>query len=178
MSKIPSSPKAPQLKLEWVHPKTLKPNPKNRNEHSAEQVDRLAKIIQYQGWRFPIVADKDNVIWAGHGRLLAAKKLKLDSVPVSYQDFTSEEQAYAFLISDNAIASWAELDLSGINSDIGDLGPDFDVDLLGIKSFSLVPDFSPGNEDEQGQLDEKEPKIVQCPNCGECFDGNENKPKN
>lgn len=125
--------------IQWVDPCALKPNPKNRNKHSDDQIDRLVEILKYQGWRFPIVADKENVIWAGHGRVLAALKMGAKTVPVSYQEFNDPEQAYAFLVSDNAIASWAELDLSGINSDIGELGPDFDIDLLGIKDFVLEP---------------------------------------
>jgi len=151
------------MNIEWVDINQLKPNPKNRNSHSDEQIDRLAKIIQYQGWRFPIVADKQNLIWAGHGRLLAAKKIRLDKVPVSYQDFTSEEQAYAFLISDNAIASWAELDLSGVNSDLGDLGPEFDIDLLGVKDFTLDVFEEP---DAKGEPKLKEPQLKLCPSCG------------
>lgn len=95
-----------------------------------------------------------------------------------YQEFESEEQEYAFVQSDNAVASWAELDLAGINADIGDLGPDFDVDLLGLKDFNIVPEFNPGNEEDQGKLDQKKPVVTQCPNCGECFDANENKPQN
>ena len=131
--------RAELMQIEWIDPRKLKENPKNRNKHSPEQIDRLAQIIKYQGWRFPVIADKNNIIWAGHGRVLAAKKLKEKQVPVSYQEFTNEEQAYAFLVSDNAIASWAELDLAGINSDIGELGPDFNIDLLGIKDFILEP---------------------------------------
>jgi hypothetical protein len=118
------------------------------------------------------------LITSGHGRLEAAKLLKWKEVPVSFQDYDSEEQEYADTISDNSLASWSELDLSGINSDLTDLGPDFDIDLLGIKEFSLVPEFEPGTEDDQGKLDEKKPLVTQCPNCGECFDANENKPKN
>ena len=57
--------------------------------------------------------------------------------PVVYQDFENEEAEYAFLQADNAIALWAELDFSGINSDIADLGPDFDIDMLGIKNFTI-----------------------------------------
>jgi DNA modification methylase len=58
-------------------------------------------------------------------------------VPVIFQDFESEEQAYAYMVSDNAVAAWAELDLSNINVDIQDLGPDFDIDMLGIKDFTI-----------------------------------------
>lgn len=116
----------------------LKTHPKNRNDHPDEQIARLARVIEYQGFRHPIiVSNLSGFIVAGHGRLAAARKLGLKEVPVDYQDFESEEQEYAFLVSDNAIALWAELDLSGINADIGDLGPDFDIDLLGIKNFTI-----------------------------------------
>lgn len=118
--------------------KELKPHPKNRNDHPDDQIARLARVIEYQGFRHPIiVSNLSGFIVAGHGRLAAAKKLKIKEVPVDYQDFGSEEQEYAFLVSDNAVALWAELDLSGINADLGDLGPDFDIDLLGIKNFTL-----------------------------------------
>ena len=116
----------------------LMPHPKNRNTHPDDQIDRLAKILQYQGWRYPIkVSKRSGFITSGHGRLLAAHKLKWDKVPVNFQDYESDEQEYADVQADNAIASWSELDLSGINSDIGDLGPDFNLDLLGIKDFTL-----------------------------------------
>lgn len=157
------------MEIEWVPISSLTPNPKNRNKHSDAQIARLAQIIRYQGWRWPIIVSKQSgLIMAGHGRLLAAKELKLTKVPVSRQDFQTEEQAYAFLVSDNAIASWAELDLGGINLDIGDLGPDFEIDLLGIKDFTVMaPDFDPGLLEDQGKLDEKKP--VECPSCGEKF---------
>jgi len=137
----------------------LKENPRNRNKHPGEQIDRLARVIEYQGWRHPIIiSNLSGHIVAGHGRLEAAKKLKLKEVPVDYQDFESEEQEYAFLQSDNAIALWAELDLSGINADLGDLGPDFDLDLLGIKNFTL--DVA----DKEGLTDEDEvPEAPQEP---------------
>lgn len=155
-------------------------HPKNRNKHSKDQIDRLAKLFEYHGIRHPIIISKrSGFIVAGHGRKAAAVKLKLKTFPVVYQDFDSEEAEYAFLQADNAIALWAELDLSAINADIPDLGPDFDIDVLGIKNFTIDKiNFEPGTEEEQGKLDEKKPLITQCPNCGECFDANENKPKN
>lgn len=126
--------------IAWVDPKTLQPDERNRNTHTPEQIERLAQIIKYQGWRWPIIVSKqDGLIKAGHGRLQAALKLGLDKVPVSYQDFTDPEQAYAFMISDNAIASWAELDFAGINTDLADLGPSFDLDMLGLERFQLDP---------------------------------------
>jgi DNA modification methylase len=118
----------------------LKENPKNRNTHPKDQIERLVEIIRHQGFRQPIVvSNRSGLVVAGHGRLLAAKELRLVEVPVMYQDFESEEQEYAFGVSDNAIAAWAELDLSGINFDVPELGPDFDLDMLGIKDFVLEP---------------------------------------
>jgi hypothetical protein len=157
----------------------IRPNPKNRNNHSKDQIDRLAKIIKYQGFRSPLIVSKrSGLLVSGHGRLQAAQQLKMSHVPVIFQDFDSEEQEYAALISENSIASWAELDLSGINIDIGDFGPELDLDMLGLKQFTVTPEFEPGSENDQGKLDEKKPVVTQCPNCGECFDANENKPKN
>jgi hypothetical protein len=116
----------------------LHPHPKNRNSHPQEQITRLARILEYQGWRYPIKVSKlSGFITSGHGRLEAAKAAGWAEVPVNYQDYESEEQEYADLQADNSIASWAELDLSGINADLADLGPDFDIDLLGLKNFTL-----------------------------------------
>lgn len=127
----------------------IRPNPKNRNEHTAAQVDRLVKIIEYQGFRNPlIVSNRTGLLVAGHGRLMAASKMGIESLPVIFQDFDSEEQEIAAGVSDNAIASWAELDLSGINTDLGDLGPDFDIDLLGIKNFKIDVAENAEGEDE------------------------------
>jgi hypothetical protein len=152
--------------------KDLKPHPKNRNKHPSEQIDRLAKVIEYQGFRHPIIiSNLSGFIVAGHGRLEAAKKLKLKEVPVDYQDFETEEQEYAFLTSDNAIALWAELDFSGINADLGNLGPHFDLDLLGIKNFTI--DVSEQVLDEMEENEDAEKKYiieVQFPNDMEMND--------
>lgn len=126
--------------IEICDPHNLTPHPKNRNKHSKEQIERLCQILKYQGWRYPIkVSRLSGYITSGHGRREAAIKMGLTEVPVSFQEYESEEQEYADVIADNAIASWSELDMSGINFDLPELGPDFDIDLLGIKDFVLEP---------------------------------------
>jgi DNA modification methylase len=123
---------------ELINPKDLKTHPKNRNFHPKEQIERLAKILEYQGFRYAIKVSKlSGFITSGHGRALAAIKMGLEKVPVVYQDYDDETMEYADVLADNAIASWAELDFSGINADIGELGPDFDIDLLGIENFTV-----------------------------------------
>lgn len=130
----------------------LTPNPKNRNKHPKEQIKRLASIISATGWRKPIVVSKrSGFITAGHGRLEVAKYMSLKKVPVNFQDYASEAEEYADMTADNAIALWADLDLSGINEDIGDLGPDFDLDMMGLRNFTIdVADKSVVGEVNRG----------------------------
>lgn len=147
----------------------INPHPKNPNKHDDTQIDRLCELYKYHGIRHPIIISSfSNCIVAGHGRLMAAKKIKMDNFPVVYQGFDNEEAEYAFLTADNAIANWAELDLSAINTEIQNLGPDFNIDWLGIKDFNL--DFSAGTEEEQGKLDEKKIVIMECPYCEKHFE--------
>lgn len=118
----------------------LQPNPKNPNKHPKEQIDRLSKIIDYQGMRAPIVvSNRSGFITKGHGRLEALKKLGWEKGPVDFQDYEDEAQEYADIVADNAIAEWAAQDLSDINTTMLDMGPDFDIDMLGIKDFVIEP---------------------------------------
>lgn len=116
----------------------IKLNPKNRNKHPKEQIDRLIKIIKYNGVRRCLtVSNQSGLLVVGHGRLDAMKECGMTHVPVNFQDYDTPENEYADSVADNAVGLWSELDLVGINSDIGDLGPDFDLDVLGLKDFTL-----------------------------------------
>lgn len=118
----------------------LKAHPKNRNKHPQGQIQAMAKVLSYQGWRYPVkVSNLSGFITSGHGRIEAAKANGWTHVPVNFQDYASEEQEYADVQGDNAIAAWAELDLAAINLDLADLGPDFDLDVLGLNNFVLEP---------------------------------------
>lgn len=139
--------------IELVNVNDLVPYVKNMNKHTEEQISRLVRLIEYQGFRDPIIVQKGtNIVAAGHGRLEAAKKLGMKEVPVTYQEFKNEAQFYSFVVSHNAIAkdSWASLDLSKVNTEMLEFGPDFDIDMLGIKDFVIEPieKFEPqGDED-------------------------------
>lgn len=153
-----------------VDPKTLKDNPKNRNKHGQDQIERLAELYSYQGVRHPIVVSNlTGFIVAGHGRKLAAIRAGIKEMPVVFQDFESLDQEYAFIQSDNAVSLWAELDLSAINADIQDLGPDFNIDMLGIHNFTLDISDKDFNPDDDSSDDLKESKEKLCPNCGEAI---------
>ncbi len=150
----------------------LRPYPKNRNQHTPEQIKRLAELLKYQGIRAPIIVAKPfDCIAKGHGTLEAIKLNGWQTAPVVYQDFDDEDQLYAFVQSDNAIASWADLDLAAVNVDLQDLGPDFDIAMLGIENFNLDPPLTePPVEIKQEQKN----KLVVCPNCQNEFTVEEN----
>jgi ParB-like nuclease family protein len=153
------------ITVKYIKTGDVKVNPKNRNQHAYDQIDRLIKIIEYQGFRNPIIiSNRTGLLVAGHGRLMAAKKMKLKEIPAMFQDFKDEAQEYAAMVSDNAIAEWSLLDLSGINSDLPDLGPDFDINMLGLKNFVL--DMEETSFDPSDSSEEDKPHKV-CPHCGE-----------
>lgn len=141
-------------KLELIS--DLKPHPKNPNKHGDEQIERLAKILKYQGWRSPVkVSRRSGFVVSGHGRIEAARLNGWDSVPVNYQDYESDDQEFADLASDNSIAEWAQLDLGLINFELQNFDPSFDVELFGLKNFEIEP------ADKEPR--EKKPKV--CPKC-------------
>ena len=139
-------------KIDFVSPDVIVPWDKNANQHSEDQIKRLCKLIEHNGFRDPLIISKrSGFLICGHGRLMAAKRLKLESVPVIYQDFRDEAEEYQFMVAHNAIASWSELDLSAVNTEMLDLGPDFDIDLLGIKDFVIEPieKFEPQSDEDE-----------------------------
>lgn len=141
-----------EFDIKWEDPKTLQPHPKNNelHPHSGDQIERLCKLIKAYGWRHPIIVSKrSGFIIVGHGRWMAGLEMKLDKVPVHYQDFASEDEELGFLIADNGIAEWSKLDLSAVNAAIPEFDAGFDVDWLGIKNFEIDASEKYDLEDEE-----------------------------
>lgn len=117
----------------------LKPHPDNNNRHSIEQLERLARIIEFNGVTSPItVSKRSGLITRGHARLEAAKLLGYKKFPVQYIDYRDEAHEYSDLTADNEIARWAELDRQAVYDKIATF-EDFDIDLLGMQEFSIDP---------------------------------------
>lgn len=137
-----------------INPIELKDNPKNRNKHGQDQIEKLAQIYRYQGVRHPIIVSKlTGFIVAGHGRKLAAIRAGVDQMPVVYQDFENFDQEYAFVQSDNAVALWADLDIDSINNDLQFLSIDFDKGMLALQELQ-----NETLEEIKKEIDLKEPK--------------------
>ena len=155
----------------------LRPYERNARTHSAEQVAQIAASIVEFGFTNPILVDSNDGIIAGHGRLTAAQELGLKTVPVVVLDHLSERQRKAYILADNQLALNAGWDTDLLRGELQDLAEqDFDLPLLGwsedeLSDLMAEPEFDPASEDDQGRLDQKEPKEIKCvcPNCGHEF---------
>lgn len=144
-----------------VDPNTLKPHPKNPNNHPDLQIDLLAKIIKHQGWRNPIVVSKrSGFVIAGHARLSASILLGSDLVPVDYQDFESESDELAHLLADNKLAELADPDESMLSDILRELTEDgVDTELAGFDAnelTDLINTFDEVQNDAEPQIDNAE----------------------
>src|SRR5580704_4463791 len=98
-------------KLELWDIARLIPSARNARTHSDDQVAEIAGSIAAFGFIVPVLVDREGIIIAGHGRVLAARKLKLERVPVIVADHLSDKEKRAYAIADNKIAlnaAWDE----------------------------------------------------------------------
>ena len=103
----------------------------NNPRKNDEAVKYVAESIKEFGFKVPIVIDKDNVIVAGHTRLKAAKRLKLDDVPCIVADDLTEEQIKAFRLADNKVGEKADWDFDLLFDELEDI-IDIDMELFGF----------------------------------------------
>lgn len=126
------------LKLENVATEKLIPFAGNSRTHSEAQVAQIAASIREFGFLVPILADDDDNIIAGHGRLLAAQKLGEETIPVVRASHLTPAQRRAYVIADNKLALNAGWDLDMLEAEVkglDDLG--FDVELLGFSDQEI-----------------------------------------
>lgn len=138
------------MKIEQRKVESLIPYINNSRKHSDEQVAQIAASIKEFGWTNPILVDGDNGIIAGHGRLMAARKLEMDKVPVIELAHLTENQRKALIIADNKLGLNSSWDEQLLMLEIENLREaDFNIDILGfdpseIKSaevdYSLLDD--------------------------------------
>ena len=133
----------------------LIPYARNARTHSDAQIARIAASIVEFGFTNPILAGADGVIVAGHGRLAAAQKLGLPTVPVVVLDHLTPTQRRALVIADNRIAELAGWDEEMLRVELEALEAEgFDLDLTGFDAEALS-DLLAGEEPEHaGQTDD------------------------
>jgi hypothetical protein len=129
----------PADKVERRPVDALIPYARNARTHSEEQVAQIAASIREWGWTVPVLVDEAGGIIAGHGRVMAARKLGLADVPVMVASGWSEAQRRAYVLADNKLAlnaGWDTAMLAGELKGLADLG--FDAGLTGFSADELA----------------------------------------
>src|ERR1700712_434929 len=112
---------------------SLVPYARNARTHSNAQVAQLAASIREWGWTMPVLVDEAGGIIAGHGRVLAARLLGIEDVPVMIATGWSEAKRRAYVIADNKLALNAGWDMEMLAFEASDLAADaFDMSLIGF----------------------------------------------
>jgi len=142
------------MNIEWMKPGDLIPYPANAKLHPPAQVDHIANSIKQFGWQQPIVVDAENVVIIGHGRLLAAKQLMLDTVPVVRATDLTEDQVNALRLADNK-TNESEWDFGKLEQELAELAIE-GIDMAQF-GFEVGEDF----EDHSQEIVEDEAPEVQ-----------------
>jgi DNA modification methylase len=135
---MPSSTAA--LEVIYLSTTSLKPHPQNPRVHGDKQVQQIAQSIETFGFNVPILVDDRQNVVAGHGRLLAARKLGWNTVPVIKLNHLSELQYTAFLIADNRLtenSSWDERLLGEQLKVLSELELEFDLEVIGFETAEI-----------------------------------------
>jgi len=151
------------LKVEYKNIKELIPYCNNSRTHSDEQVLQIASSIKEFGFTNPVLIDGQGGIIAGHGRIMAAQKLKMDEVPTITLSDLSEAQKKAYIIADNKLALNSGWDDELLKIELEQLKElDFDLGLIGFSDDELA--LLMGGETTEGLVDEDQvPELVDDP---------------
>jgi len=138
----------PTLQINYKSTENLIPYANNSRTHSDDQINQVASSIKEFGFTNPVLIDEQGGIIAGHGRVMAAKKLGLAEVPTIMLEGLTKAQVKAYVIADNQLALNSGWELDVLKLEVETLGEmDFDISLLGFDdSFSL--DLLSGAEDD------------------------------
>jgi ParB family transcriptional regulator, chromosome partitioning protein len=165
------------LKIEFLGPDSLIPSASNPKLHPPEQVAQIAASIREFGFNDPIGVDADLTVIEGHGRLLAAQKLGLKTVPVIRLGHLSTAQKKAYLLAHNKLTLNTGWDLDLLRLEFEALQElDFNtLELTGFQQAEINILFEPPTlPDTEKELDSNlgdnsTREAVTCPACGEHF---------
>lgn len=142
-----------EIEVKYRKVEDLIPYVNNSRKHSDEQVAQIASSIKEFGWTNPILIDGTNSIIAGHGRLMAARKLKMEEVPTIELSHLTDTQRKALVIADNKLALNADWDTTLLTIELDELLKDgFALDILGFNADELTALLEP--EQVDGLTDE------------------------
>ena len=138
-----------ELKIEYLPIEELKPYANNAKDHPAEQVEQIKKSIQQFGFDDPIGIWKDEIV-EGHGRLIAALELGMDTVPVIRLDHLTDEQRRAYALVHNKLTMNSDFNLDLLRIELDDI----DIDMTDF-GFDLDEEDDEPIEVQEDEVPEK-----------------------
>lgn len=161
--------KSSLLKIELRSISSLIPYQNNARVHSDAQIAQIAASIKEFGFTNPVLLDGENGIIAGHGRVMAARKLGIENVPCIELTYLSEAQKKAYVLADNKLALNATWDDALLEIELQELTRlDFDITLTGFEYDSVAEIIAP---DDFPEVDENIETESECPKCGYKWSG-------
>lgn len=156
------------MKIEQKKTIELVPYARNAKLHNSEQVQKIAASIEEFGFCNPVLIDKDNGIIAGHGRILAAQLLNLETVPCIKLEHLTDTQRRAYILADNRLSElgggW---DMELLKLELEDLEDiEFDLDLIGFDGFEFEEPKTATTPSDFPEVDENIETNHECPKCG------------
>ena len=151
------------VELREVEIAALKPYERNAKQHSQEQVEKIARSIQELGFLSPCLIDQDLNVIAGHGRILAARAIGMETVPCVFVEGLTAEERKAYIIADNRLTELGEWDMDLVQQELAELAEhDFDISITGFDTDLRFDDsMAQINDDgwtEENSRTEKEPR--------------------
>ena len=137
----------------------------NNPRNNKKAVDKVAKSIEKFGFKVPIVVDENNVIVAGHTRLLASKQLGLESVPVIVAKELTDEQIKAFRLADNKTSEFAEWNEDLLIQELSEI-ESIDMSIFGFDDIEneLEEELENDETPKTMYLNEKDIIAIECDN--------------
>jgi DNA modification methylase len=148
------------LSIEYLPIESLKPDPLNARQHSDRQIAQIARSIETFGHNVPLLIDRTNKVLAGHGRLLACRKLGWQEVPVIRLEHLTEAQARAFAIADNRLtenSTWDDRLLGETLKELAAIDLGFSLEATGFAMGEIdlrIEGLSSPQENEPDPADE------------------------
>ena len=119
-----------------ANPATLIPYEKNSRIHSPDQISMIADSISQFGFIKPVIVDESKMILAGHGAVLAACQLEMDSIPIRQITGLSKDEKRAYVIADNRLSELSKWDWELLTEELGELqSVEFDLQPIGFGDF-------------------------------------------
>lgn len=156
------------MKVEMLDVEKIIPYARNPRLNK-DAIDKVAASIREFGFRQPIVVDEKFTVIVGHTRLLAAKKLELEKVPVHIAAGLTEAQIKAYRLADNRVGEEAEWDKELLQLELHDLENfDFDFEVIGFDGSELSSIMFPTGSapDDFQSFDDSIDTKHECPKCG------------